>query len=77
MPEFAKINRKIFAKEMPEKLKEYFIILIQKNAILPQIDKDFICEFINNYESISDTNRNEVLDVIDALELFTKGEPVL
>ena len=76
MPEFAKINRQIFAKEMPQKLKEYFIVLIQKHPIIPKADKDFVCDFLNNYESISDENRNEVLDVIDGLQLFIRGEPV-
>jgi len=76
MPEFAKINRKIFATEMPEKLKQYFIVLIQKHPALPKTDKDFVCDFIHNYESISDANRSEVLDVIDGLELFIKREPI-
>lgn len=76
MPEFAKINRQIFAKEMPQKLKEYFIVMIQKHPALPKPDKDFVCDFLNNYETISDANRNEVLDVIDGLELFIRGEPI-
>ena len=76
MPEFAKINRKIFAKEMPQKLKEWFIVMIQHHNGLPKSEKDFVCDFLNNYESISDENRNDVLDVIDGLELFVKGEPI-
>jgi hypothetical protein len=76
MPEFAKINRKIFAKEMPEKLKQYFIFVIQKHPTLPQKEKDFVSDFLNNYESISDENRNDVMDVIDGLGLFIRGEPI-
>jgi hypothetical protein len=73
MPEYAKINRKVFAKEMPAQMKKAFMILIQKHPALPSADKDFVCDFLHNYESISDANRTEVLDVIDSMELFVVG----
>lgn len=66
----AKINRTIFGKEMPDKLKQCFIVLIQKNPILQQADKDFVCDYIHNFESISDEHRIEVFDIIDSMELF-------
>ena len=70
MPEYAKVNRKIFAKEMPEQMKKWFIIMIQNHPVIPKPDKDFVCDFLHNYESISDANRTEVLDVIDSMDLF-------
>ena len=74
MPEFAKINRKVLAKEMPEQMKKWFINAIQKHPAIPKPDKDFVCDFIHNYESISDADRTEVLDVIDSMDLFIIGQ---
>lgn len=70
MPEYAKINRKVLAKEMPEQMKKWFIDMIQKHPAIPKPDKDMVCDFLNNYESISDADRTEVLDVIDMMDLF-------
>lgn len=70
MPEYAKINREILATHMSETLKKSFILLVQNHPALPKSEKDFICDSIHHYEDIDQTSRNDVMDVLDAMELF-------
>lgn len=70
MPEYAKINREILSTHMSETLKRSFIVLVQHHPVLPKADRDFICDNIHHYEDITQTSRNDVMDVLDAMELF-------
>ena len=70
---FAKLNRTLFEKAMPVKIKQAFILLVQKHPALKQCDKDFVCDNLHHYESINQYSRMEVLDVIDGMELFVLG----
>jgi hypothetical protein len=67
---FAKLNRTNLQTTMPLNIKKAFIILVQKHPALKQTDKDFICDNLFHYESISQASRMEVLDIIDSMELF-------
>ena len=70
MTKILKLNRESFRITMPDNIKDAFIKIIQGHPALPQSEKDFVCDYLHNYEAISQTNRNEVLDVIDSMELF-------
>jgi hypothetical protein len=68
---------------MPEKFKKWLIAQIQAKQIWAQTDiwtqsdKDFICDNIHNYETITDGDRADVLDIIDGLELFSLTPNIL
>ena len=70
MSKILKLNRESFRTTMPDNIKDAFIKIIQGHPGLPQSEKDFICDYLHNYETISQTNRNEVLELIDQMELF-------
>ena len=70
MPEYAKIKRELFETQIPESLKRSFIVLVQNHNVLPKSDKDFICDHIHHYEDIDQQSRTDVMDVLDAMELF-------
>ena len=68
-----KLRRDIFRNQMAPEIKKAFMILIQKHPCLSQSDRDFVCDNIHNFETISDASREDVLDVIDSMELFVAG----
>ena len=70
---FAKINRTTFRDEMPANLKNAFIKIIQAAPALTQEAKIFTCDMLQNYETIGEFARGEVLDIIDELHLFKYG----
>lgn len=70
MTTFAKLKRELFKESMPDNIKKAFITLVQKHPALGASDKDFICDNIQNYETIDDVSKTDVLDVIDGMELF-------
>ena len=70
MTEYAKIKRELFRTSMPDNLKKSFIILIQHHPALGQSDKDFVCDNIQNYETIDEVSRIDVMDIIDGMEMF-------
>lgn len=74
MSRILKLNRESFRTSMPENIKDAFIKIIQGHPALPKPEKDFVCDYLHNYEAISQENRNEVLDVIDQMELFRVGK---
>ena len=74
MPEYAKIKRELFRTSMPENLKKSFIVLVQNHNVLVQCDKDFVCDNIQNYESIDEVSRNDIMDILDGMEMFIVKE---
>lgn len=70
---YAKINRATFRDEMPSNLKAAFIKIIQAAPALTDEAKTFTCDMLQNYETIGEFARGEVLDVIDELHLFKHG----
>lgn len=71
--EYVKINRKTFSESMPSNLKKAFITIILAAPALTEDAKNFTCDMIQNYETIGEYARSEVLDVIDELHLFKYG----
>lgn len=65
-----KLNRESFRNSMPDNIKEALIKIVQGHPALPASEKDFICDYLHNYEKIGHCNRMEVLDLIDEMELF-------
>jgi len=78
-----KFNRETFRNTMPTEFKKWLIARIQakhiwaRQNIWTQSDKDFICDHIHNYETITDGDRADVLDIIDGLELFSLTPNIL
>ena len=76
MTEYAKLQRHLLKDGMNDVLKKAFITLVQGHPALPKSDKDFICDSIHHFESISEENRTHVMDVIDEMALFVKRAPI-
>jgi len=65
-----RLSRTFFSRGMPDDFKRVFIKVIMMTPCLPYDQKCFLCDQIQNYESIGDFGRKEILDVIDELRLF-------
>lgn len=71
---YVKLNRKFFAEEMPSDMKRVFMLVINNTPCIPDDQKIFLCDNIFHYESIGDYSRNQILDILDDLNLFTTKE---
>jgi len=71
---YMKLNRTTFKDTMPDNLKKSFILLVQQHPALTKELKDFVCDVLQNYESMSEHNRSECLDVIDEMQLFVSSK---
>ena len=71
---YVKLNRKFFAEEMPSDMKRAFMLVINSTPCIPDDQKIFLCDNIFHYESIGDYSRNQILDILDDLNLFTTNE---
>tara|TARA_R110002126_G_scaffold243153_2_gene386283 strand:- start:9168 stop:9398 length:231 start_codon:yes stop_codon:yes gene_type:complete len=71
---YVKLNRKFFAEEMPSDMKRVFMLVINNTPCIPDDQKIFLCDNIFHYESIGDYSRNQILDILDDLNLFTTNE---
>jgi hypothetical protein len=71
---YVKLNRKFFAEEMPSDMKRAFMLVINNTPCIPDDQKIFLCDNIFHYESIGDYSRNQILDILDDLNLFTTNE---
>lgn len=71
---YVKLSRKFFAEEMPADMKRAFMLVINNTPCIPDDQKIFLCDNIFHYESIGDYSRNQILDILDDLNLFTTKE---
>jgi hypothetical protein len=72
--QYAKLQRHLLKESMNDTLKKAFVTLVQTHPALSKSDKDFICDNIQNYETIDQASRSDILDVIDGLGLFVKKQ---
>jgi hypothetical protein len=68
---YVKLCRKFFAETMPDDMKKVFMLVINNTHYIPDDQKIFLCDNIFHYESIGDYSRNQILDILDGLNLFS------